>query len=200
MNHDLDPQLRTAQAAAFRALLELATTTRAAGEYFAEILTELLAALTVDVGGTGELLGARSDCWEAHHIREWMNSAGVDQPELRQHYQAAAAGWSNPEQPTPPKTTGQRVSSGEQREQRRRDRAAQTIAQAWPGELGRQVLATVTEHDAFGALAYKLDQAAHDGADPVAILREIDEDTLTWAITDADDPAAFLASRIGRAS
>ncbi|MBO0850818.1 MAG: hypothetical protein J2P20_15255 [Pseudonocardia sp.] len=101
MNHDLDPQLRTAQAAAFRALLELAAATRAAGEDFAAILTELVAALTVDVGGTGELLGARPDCWEAHRIREWMSAAGVDQPELCQHYQATAAGWSNPEQPTP---------------------------------------------------------------------------------------------------
>jgi hypothetical protein len=95
---------------------------------------------------------------------------------------------------------GQRVSSGEQREQCRRDRAAQIITRAWPGDLGQQVLAVVAEHDAFGALAYKLDQAAQDGADPVAILREIDDDTLLWAITEADDPAAFLASRIGRAS
>ncbi|MBO0850817.1 MAG: hypothetical protein J2P20_15250 [Pseudonocardia sp.] len=58
----------------------------------------------------------------------------------------------------------------------------------------------MSEHDAYGALAYKLDQAAHDGANPVAILHETDEDTLTWAITEADNPAAFLASRIGRAS
>jgi hypothetical protein len=83
---------------------------------------------------------------------------------------------------------------------RRRDRAVHAITEAWPGEFGERVLAVVVELDAFGALAYKLDQARRDGADPVKILREIDEDTLEWAIDDADNPAAFLASRIGRAS
>lgn len=81
-------------------------------------------------------------------------------------------------------------------EDRRRARAAQAITQAWPGELGEQVLAAMQEYDAFGALAWKLDRARLDGTDPVAILREIDEDTLEWAIEEADNPAAFLASRV----
>jgi hypothetical protein len=54
----------------------------------------------------------------------------------------------------------------------------------------------VSEHDAYGALAWKLAQAARHGHDPVELLRGIDEDTLLWAIEEANNPAAFLASRI----
>jgi len=79
---------------------------------------------------------------------------------------------------------------------RRRTFAAETITQAWPGHLGEQVLAAVAEYDAFGALAYRLDQARRHDLDPVQLLRSIDADTLEWALQDARDPAAFLASRI----
>jgi hypothetical protein len=79
---------------------------------------------------------------------------------------------------------------------RRRARAASVITEAWPGELGETVLHAVQDLEAFGALAYKLDRARLDGADPVAILHLIDTGTLEWAITEANNPAAFLASRI----
>jgi hypothetical protein len=81
-------------------------------------------------------------------------------------------------------------------EDRRRTRAASVITEAWPGELGEKVLNAVRDLDAFGALAYTLDYARLDGVDPVAILHRIDEDTLEWAIEEANNPAAFLASRI----
>jgi hypothetical protein len=45
-------------------------------------------------------------------------------------------------------------------------------------------------------LAYRLAHARLDGADPVAILHRIDTDALAWAIKEANNPAAFLASRI----
>jgi hypothetical protein len=78
----------------------------------------------------------------------------------------------------------------------RERRAEQAIKQAWPGKLGKQVLAGVRDEDAFGALAWHLDQISTNGADPVAVLRQIDKDTLEWALEDADNPAAFLASRV----
>jgi hypothetical protein len=79
---------------------------------------------------------------------------------------------------------------------RRCARAVTVVTEAWPGEFGERVLHAVQDLDAFGALAYNLDRARLDGADPVALLRRIDEDTLEWAITEANNPAAFLASRI----
>jgi hypothetical protein len=79
---------------------------------------------------------------------------------------------------------------------RRRTFAAETITQAWPGQLGEQVVAAVSEYDAFGALAYRLDQARRHDLDPVQLLSSIDVTTLEWALQDARDPAAFLASRI----
>jgi hypothetical protein len=79
---------------------------------------------------------------------------------------------------------------------RRRTFAAETITQAWPGHLGEQVLAAVSQYDAFGALAYRLDQARRHNLDPVQLLRGIDVNTLEWALEDARNPAAFLASRI----
>lgn len=81
-------------------------------------------------------------------------------------------------------------------EQRRRQLAEQAITQAWPGDLGHQVLAAVSEHDAYGVLAWKLAQAVREGHDPVELLGAIDKDSVLWAIEEANNPAAFLASRI----
>jgi hypothetical protein len=81
-------------------------------------------------------------------------------------------------------------------EDRRRTRAARAITEAWPGELGAKVLNAVRDLDAFGALAYTLDYARLDGADPVSILHRIDTDTLEWVIGEANNPAAFLTTRI----
>jgi hypothetical protein len=67
---------------------------------------------------------------------------------------------------------------------------------AWPGPRGQQVLAAVRESDAFGALAWRLDQATRECLDPVEVLCEIDDDSVEWALEAADDPAAFLASRV----
>lgn len=78
----------------------------------------------------------------------------------------------------------------------RETRAERAIVQAWPGKFGRRVLATIRELDSFGALAWYLDQADRDGQDPVELLRAIGRDSVTWSIEEADDPGAFLASRI----
>jgi hypothetical protein len=67
---------------------------------------------------------------------------------------------------------------------------------AWPGELGEEALAAVGELDAFGALAWMLDRLRREDGDPVAVLREIDLDTVEWAIRSAHNPAAFLAARV----
>lgn len=80
-------------------------------------------------------------------------------------------------------------------EERRREQAARIITEAWPHDSD-DILTAIWDEDAFGALAYKLDKARQAGADPVTILRGIDEDTLDWAIQDADNLAAFLASRV----
>lgn len=86
--------------------------------------------------------------------------------------------------------------TGDEQEDRRRMAAAEALLAAWPGQLGEEVLAAVVELDAFGALAWKLDRLRRDGGDPVAVLREIDPDTVGWAIRSAHNPAAFLASRV----
>jgi hypothetical protein len=88
------------------------------------------------------------------------------------------------------------VDSGDEQEDRRRMSAAETLLAAWPGEFGEDVLAAVGELDAFGALAWNLERVRRDGRDPVALLREIDSDTVEWAIRSANNPAAFLASRV----
>ncbi len=60
------------------------------------------------------------------------------------------------------------------------------------------VAETVTTSDAFGALAYRL-REHHDstGAGPRAVLAGLDPDVLDFAAR-ADDPAAFLASRVAQ--
>lgn len=88
------------------------------------------------------------------------------------------------------------AGTGDEQEDRRRMAAAEALLAAWPGELGEDVLAAVGELDAFGALAWKLEQVRRSGRDPVMLLREIDPDTVEWTIRAADNPAAFLASRV----
>lgn len=96
------------------------------------------------------------------------------------------------EQPARPS----QASAGDLEEDRRRSDAAEALLAAWPGELGERVLDAVKDLDAFGALAWKLDLARRDDEDTVALLRGIERTSIQWAIDSAQNPAAFLASRV----
>jgi len=62
--------------------------------------------------------------------------------------------------------------------------------------LGDEVGQEIVESEAYGALVYRMKQRAQDRAIAVVdVLHELDEDALQFAGR-ADNPAAFLASRI----
>ena len=74
----------------------------------------------------------------------------------------------------------QRMTVDEVRD--RQERMAAEVRRAWPGALGERVIAC----EAWGALAYKLDQAQRDGHDVQQLLRGVPP-----FITRARTPAAF---------
>ncbi|GGM84742.1 hypothetical protein GCM10012275_64340 [Longimycelium tulufanense] len=69
--------------------------------------------------------------------------------------------------------------------------AAEAVHAALDPELAQAVL----DDEAFGALAWHLSRAAATGAEPAALLADLDPDDLAWA-PHAEHPAAFLASRL----
>jgi hypothetical protein len=79
---------------------------------------------------------------------------------------------------------------------RRRQHAEDVITRAWPGQRGERLLAALGDDEAFGALAWRIEQTHREGVDPVDTLRDLGVDTLDWVIDEATNPAAFLASRL----
>jgi hypothetical protein len=70
------------------------------------------------------------------------------------------------------------------------------IVEVWPGDLGARLWAAVRHDEAIGALAWRVVEARLDGRDPAEPLNELDVDDVEWVITDADYPAAYLASQL----
>lgn len=70
------------------------------------------------------------------------------------------------------------------------------IVEVWPGQLGARLWAEVEGDEAIGALAWRVVEARLDGRDPAEPLRELDLDDVEWVITEADYPAAYLASQL----
>ena len=79
----------------------------------------------------------------------------------------------------------------EAEEQDRRERAERELRAA----CGAEVADAVIDGEAFGAVAYWLDQAVQDGLDPQDVLGLISSEDLEFTLR-ADDPAAFMASRV----
>lgn len=49
---------------------------------FADWLTTLVAAVATKVGGIDMLIAGRPGSWESARIREWLEAAGVDLPDM----------------------------------------------------------------------------------------------------------------------
>lgn len=81
MTHEVDPISKQA----YKAIL--------AGYHgnrdFSEWITNIMVAVTTKLGGIDELISGRPGSWESTAIREWMQSAGVDVPDV----QEATADW-----------------------------------------------------------------------------------------------------------
>lgn len=80
----------------------------------------------------------------------------------------------------------------------RRAAVEQLITEVWPGEIGARLLAAIRDDEAIGALAWRIVEARLDGRDPANPLRELDDNDIEWVITQADHPAAYLASQLSQ--
>lgn len=77
-----------------------------------------------------------------------------------------------------------------------RDAAEEAAEEALADVFGQDVAAAVVESgEAFGAVVGKLMRGSDDPSDWVGLLAEVDPDDAAF-IVNANNPAAFLASRI----
>jgi len=49
---------------------------------FSDSATLIMAAVTAKIGGIDQLVAGRPGSWESSYLREWMQSAGADLPEV----------------------------------------------------------------------------------------------------------------------
>lgn len=77
---------------AFRAMVRAA----AKAPDFAGWLTDILVAVTVQVGGIETLLSGRPGSWESACLEDWMRSAGCEIPEVAEGYRRWAVELKRP--------------------------------------------------------------------------------------------------------
>jgi hypothetical protein len=76
------------------------------------------------------------------------------------------------------------------------------VTSTWTGENADVATAVLADEDAFGALVHRLQQTGGTEPDGVttawnAVLDQLDDTTLDFLAERADNPAGFLASRVG---
>jgi hypothetical protein len=76
------------------------------------------------------------------------------------------------------------------------------VTRTWNGLNADIATAVLGDEDAFGALVFRLQDAGGREAAGVTaawdeLVGQLDENTLDWLAEDAENPAGFLASRVG---